>query len=272
MILRSLWRLEAQKNLALCALPTPSVREQLSMSRKKGMEHNVMTNRMLNAAEALADVTEKYPMLPPPGRATVHWNCGVALFQRKDHEAALKHFDEASKLCDPVPYQVISNRSAALSKLGRLDEGLAEAKKCMLLRPDIVTGFLWYAVGLHEMARAGKQSWPDVMAAYQHVLQMAPGHKLAQLGRDNCVRERMDARRRLHASATHVIVRLVLAVIPTGVVGHGQRDCSAKRTGVRVLAACRAAEVPVEVPPPAQGSGGGAVEGEAPVPPAVHIS
>lgn len=187
-----------------------------------------------------------YPMTPPPGRATVLFNCGVALMQRKDTEAALKHFDEIVSLCNPVPHVVISSRSIALSRLGRLDEALEEADKSVLLNPECATGFHVRAVALHEMARLSRRSWPEAMRAYQDVLQISPGHKTAKMGLENCVRERMNARRKERARQTEVHVRLTLLVIPAGTVGTGHHDSSVRVTGFRVLAACRALEVPVD--------------------------
>lgn len=69
-----------------------------------------------------------------------------------DHAFALD-FYSSGLLVDPDHAILLSNRALCLHKLGRLEDGLVDAKRCAALRSDFVKGFLRAAIIMRELGR-----------------------------------------------------------------------------------------------------------------------
>lgn len=87
------------------------------------------------------------------------------------HAEAVKLYSQAIAGCD-TDTTLYSNRSAALLALGRLDEALWDAQKCVQLGPDWPKGY--YRLGAAHMAMS---EWSSAGAALKKGLGLAPGNK-----------------------------------------------------------------------------------------------
>lgn len=65
---------------------------------------------------------------------------GNAAFAKGDFKASIEHFTEAIKH-NPQDHVFFSNRSGAHASLQQWDEALADAKKCVELKPDFIKGY-----------------------------------------------------------------------------------------------------------------------------------
>lgn len=89
-----------------------------------------------------------------PARSAEEWKVlGNEAVKAGDHAAALDCYS-AGLAVEPDHAILLSNRAHALYMLGRLEEGLADARRCVSLRPDFVKGFLRSAKILRELGRS----------------------------------------------------------------------------------------------------------------------
>ena len=77
---------------------------------------------------------------------------GNAAFRRKDYAEAVQCFTRSLTL-NSRDYQVLGNRSAALSSLGRWEESLADARAAVAIDPTYVKGFYRQANALLQLGR-----------------------------------------------------------------------------------------------------------------------
>lgn len=77
---------------------------------------------------------------------------GSAAFKSADFEGAIGKFDRAVKLLRAPQLRAValSNRSATLLKLGRMQEAIADACECVQLRPDWTKGYERYGGALEQ--------------------------------------------------------------------------------------------------------------------------
>ncbi|MES1908603.1 MAG: hypothetical protein MHM6MM_001506 [Cercozoa sp. M6MM] len=108
---------------------------------------------------------------------------GVAAFKQKDWEAAVKAFGEAIKL-EPTNHAFYSNRCACLTEMGKLDEAIADADKCIELKQDWAKGYSRKGLALFRKGDFGAAA--DV---YEAGLQVAPGDRALTEGLAACERE-----------------------------------------------------------------------------------
>eukprot|EP00331_Platyophrya_macrostoma_P030711 CAMPEP_0176453916 /NCGR_PEP_ID=MMETSP0127-20121128/29553_1 /TAXON_ID=938130 /ORGANISM="Platyophrya macrostoma, Strain WH" /LENGTH=586 /DNA_ID=CAMNT_0017842927 /DNA_START=12 /DNA_END=1772 /DNA_ORIENTATION=+ len=71
----------------------------------------------------------------------VHKAEGNKAFSAGNFEEAIKHFSKAIE-CNPNDHVFFSNRSACFSSLGKYPEALADATRCVTLKPDWAKGYV----------------------------------------------------------------------------------------------------------------------------------
>jgi len=75
------------------------------------------------------------------GQTAEEWKTvGNEAIKKGDHAAAYEAYSKGLQ-ADPDHAMILSNRALCLEKLGRLEEGLADAKRCTQLRPDFAKAF-----------------------------------------------------------------------------------------------------------------------------------
>jgi stress-induced-phosphoprotein 1 len=88
-----------------------------------------------------------------PTRSAEEWKqLGNESVKAGDHAAAFESYS-AGLAVDPDHAILLSNRALVLHTLGRLEEGLADARRCVSLRPDFIKGYLRSAKLLRELGR-----------------------------------------------------------------------------------------------------------------------
>lgn len=92
---------------------------------------------------------------------------GNAALRDNDVEKGLELYGKALKL-DPNNYIILSNRSAAFSRLGQFEKSVEEAKRCVAVAPEFLKGHGRLATGL---ARCEK--WEEAIVAAEEGLKKA---------------------------------------------------------------------------------------------------
>jgi tetratricopeptide (TPR) repeat protein len=88
-----------------------------------------------------------------PSKSADEWKVlGNAAVSAGDHAAAFENYSAGLQI-DPHHAILLSNRALCLHKLGRLEEGLDDAKRCAQLRPDFAKSFIRGAMILRELGR-----------------------------------------------------------------------------------------------------------------------
>jgi stress-induced-phosphoprotein 1 len=100
-------------------------------------------------------------------------------FQAGNFEEAVKHYTDAIGH-DATDHVFYSNRSACLSSLSRYDEALADANKCIELKPDFAKAYSRKGAALHG---AGKLQ--EATAAYEDGLKIDPNNAALKSGLDD---------------------------------------------------------------------------------------
>lgn len=77
---------------------------------------------------------------------------GNAAVKKCDHATALEKYS-AGLAVEPDHAMILSNRALSFHKLGRREEALVDAHRCIALRPDFVKGYLRAAIVLEELGR-----------------------------------------------------------------------------------------------------------------------
>jgi len=87
------------------------------------------------------------------GKTAEEWKTvGNDAVKKADHAAAYEAYSQGLR-ADPDHAMILSNRALCLEKLGRLEEAVTDARRCTVLRPDFVKGFLRAAAVLKELKR-----------------------------------------------------------------------------------------------------------------------
>jgi len=88
-----------------------------------------------------------------PSRSAEEWKAlGNEAVKAADYAAALDSYS-AGLAVEPDHAILLSNRTLCLHKLGRLEDALVDAKRCVALRPDFFKAFLRGALVLRELGR-----------------------------------------------------------------------------------------------------------------------
>jgi len=110
-----------------------------------------------------------------------HKSLGDSAFRSSDFIIAIKEYTHAIAF-DPEFYLLYSNRSAAHLKNGEKSKSLADAKKCIELKPDFVKGHSRLATSLGSLGR-----WNEARNAYRHILSsLDESNEIAKKGLEDC--------------------------------------------------------------------------------------
>lgn len=91
---------------------------------------------------------------------------GNQSFSKQEYTEAIEFYTQAIAVC-PMEHTLFSNRSISYSKLGKFIEALADANRCIELKPNFARGYLRKCVALNGLGR------------YEEVLEPAQeGYKL----------------------------------------------------------------------------------------------
>ena len=101
-----------------------------------------------------------------------HKSKGNEYFRSGQYQKAVEHYSEAIRI-DPQNVLVYSNRSLAYSKLKEYPSALADACKCVQIRPQWAKGFLRKAAALEGLSRH-----EEVMQAAAEGFKVSSDHKL----------------------------------------------------------------------------------------------
>ena len=83
-----------------------------------------------------------------------------------------------------MPIELYSNRSAVLVPLNRYDEALADADRCIAVKPDWAKGHSRRANALHAMCKTGKDRWAETRKAYERALELDPNNETVKRALD----------------------------------------------------------------------------------------
>ena len=112
------------------------------------------------------------------GRSKLAWHLrSVIAARRGDWQASADHASSALAL-DPSLAEALANRGAALRRLGRHEEALADYERALRLDPNATEAHNNRGVALAAMAR-----WPEALAAYERALELDPRHDRARFNR-----------------------------------------------------------------------------------------
>ena len=109
-----------------------------------------------------------------------HKSLGDSAFRTSDFITAIKEYTNAISF-DPEFHILYSNRSAAHLKNGEKSKSLADAKKCIELKPDFVKGHSRLATSLGSLGR-----WNEARKAYRHILSLDESNEIAKKGLEDC--------------------------------------------------------------------------------------
>ena len=102
-------------------------------------------------------------------------------FRSKDIKKAIEEYTTAISF-DPDWYILYSNRSPAYLLNGEKSKALADAKKCVELKPDFVKGHSRLASALYSLGR-----YNEARNVYKHILtELDPNHIVSKKGLDDC--------------------------------------------------------------------------------------
>jgi len=111
---------------------------------------------------------------------------GKQAFQSKDFAAAVAAYTEAIEK-DGADFKHFSNRSACYAELGKFDEALSDAEKCISLNKDWVRGYTRKGLALHRQYKM-----TEAEEAYKEALQRDPTSEIAKRGLDDIKKLRDD--------------------------------------------------------------------------------
>jgi tetratricopeptide (TPR) repeat protein len=103
--------------------------------------------------EEVSSASDQSQVDAEPPKTVDEWKAlGNEAVKSGDHASAVECYSAGLKI-DSNHVLLLSNRALCLHKLGRLEDGLVDAKRCGALRPDFVKGFLRGALILRELDR-----------------------------------------------------------------------------------------------------------------------
>ncbi len=134
------------------------------------------------AAAAAAAMADEEAQVDRIARAESLKTAGNERFKAGDYRGAVGLYSQAAEL-DPGSSVLFSNRSGALAALGVYEQALADADRCVSLRPDWAKGHTRKAAALHGLKR-----YMAAIEAYEAALVHEPD--------DSSAREALIAGRR----------------------------------------------------------------------------
>ena len=108
---------------------------------------------------------------------------GNQQFKLKNFDKAIEHYTEAIT-ANPGDHTIYGNRSASYHNLKRYAEALADAEKCIQIKPDWSKGFQRKAMALH-----GQGDVDGAMTAYSKGLELDPNNAQIRQGMANIQQE-----------------------------------------------------------------------------------
>lgn len=121
-----------------------------SSARKDDMPKPKQTASKPSAEKPVA---RNVPNAKVEGKTAEEWKTiGNEAVKKADHSAGYEAYCKGLK-ADPDHAMILSNRALCLEKLGRLEEAVADAKRCASLKPDFVKAFLRAATILRDLKR-----------------------------------------------------------------------------------------------------------------------
>ena len=178
-------------------------------------------NRLRETSEAMRAATRETsastsPSPSPPGtpRAPAVPNLADAnrAFREGRHADALRMYDAAGPAPDRE-HAFLGNRSAALLALGRVDDALADARRCVRLEPSYVKGRYRLGAALNAAIRraepdASSESGREKRERSRRLLEMAREARDDAFGAGACLDPDSEEMRRGLAEAVAVVANL----------------------------------------------------------------
>jgi len=90
--------------------------------------------------------------MPAPQTAEEWKAFGNEAVKKGDHAAAFERYSKGLEV-EPDHAILLSNRALSALKLGKLEEAVADGKRCSVLRPDFIKGFHRAAMALQQLGR-----------------------------------------------------------------------------------------------------------------------
>jgi DnaJ family protein C protein 8 len=110
-----------------------------------------------------------------------HKTLADAAFRKAEYSTAIQEYTNAIEL-DPDYFILYSNRSASFLANGEKSKALADAKKCVTLKPEFVKGHNRLAASMMSLGR-----WNEARNVYKHVLdQLDEQNEVAKKGLEDC--------------------------------------------------------------------------------------
>eukprot|EP01006_Ploeotia_vitrea_P017245 TRINITY_DN48333_c0_g1_i2.p1 TRINITY_DN48333_c0_g1~~TRINITY_DN48333_c0_g1_i2.p1 ORF type:complete len:255 (-),score=21.46 TRINITY_DN48333_c0_g1_i2:45-809(-) len=97
-------------------------------------------------------------------------NKGNECFKTQRYPQAVDFYSQAIR-ADPKNETLYSNRAASYSCMGKHEEALADAKQCVVLKPEWVKGHFRQGVALFNMKR-----FPEAVTAFEKALSLEQGN------------------------------------------------------------------------------------------------
>jgi len=163
-------------------------------------EKEQMKAMMASQSEA-ASAAKQQAELTPAGRhaARVEFkkNEGNAAFKDGQYQQAAVHYTEALSL-DDKQHTIYSNRAACFLKLGRYQQALDDAQKCIGLAAAFPKGHFREALAYQALDR-----FAEACASFGKVLELEPNNKDAKSGLD-IARMQAERKRRMDAGQVEI--------------------------------------------------------------------
>jgi stress-induced-phosphoprotein 1 len=120
-------------------------------------------------------------------QALIHKGKGNEAFKAGDFETSITEFNKAIEN-DPTDHVFYSNLSGSYASLGRYQEALDAAEKCVETKPDWAKGFTRKGLALFNLKK-----FDEAKGAYEQGKKLAPDNDSFTQGIANCEREKANA-------------------------------------------------------------------------------
>ena len=118
-----------------------------------------------------------------------HKGLADTAFRTSDYKLAIQEYSNAITL-DPEYHILYSNRSAAYLSNGEKSKSLADAKKCVSLKPEFVKGHSRLASAMMSLSR-----WNEARNVYKHILSsLDTDNDVAKKGLQDCREKELKAK------------------------------------------------------------------------------
>ncbi len=174
--------------LALCAVNSlrlaPALRDDATLWAhvvERQPQNVIALTSLAGAAREQGDLERARALLDralalAPDRALVHYQLGVLATARGDHDAAFRHYHEASRR-QPDAFDALSEAASALARAGRTDEAVALYEALLRRWPRLgARAAFEVAVALHQAGReeAARAAFHRYLARYGQDPREAP--------------------------------------------------------------------------------------------------